>query len=81
MIASKKSAVRKKSGSKPYLTKRILASAAKSGVTEAAERTMSVMGCTVVAHKGWVVKKFADGRIVKISRIKPVNRKRKIALD
>lgn len=49
-----------------YLTKRQLASAARAGIRDAAARTMEVMGYTVVAHKGWVVKKFADGSIEKL---------------
>jgi hypothetical protein len=65
----------------PYLTKRILRRAAKAGLRNASERTMQVMGFTIVAHNGWIVKKLADGTIEKISRINSVKRTRKIALD
>ncbi len=64
-----------------YLTKRKLASAARAGVRKAAEETMQLMGYTVIAHRGWIVKKFADGRIEKISAIKPVKTNGILALD
>lgn len=52
-----------------YLTKRRLISAARSGIIAASAETMAIMGCNVIAEGGWVVKKFADGRVVRISRI------------
>ena len=54
---------------KAYLTKRLLVSAAKRGVRQAAEETMQLMGYNVIAKGGWVVKKYADGRIEKIEPI------------
>ncbi len=65
----------------PYLTKRILISAAKRGFKEAAEEAMQLMGYTVIAQNGWVVKKYANGTIEKISRIEPVNSRNAISLD
>lgn len=53
----------------PYLTKRILISAARRGFKEAAEETMAVMGYNIIAKDGWIVKKFPDGRIEKLSKI------------
>jgi hypothetical protein len=64
-----------------YLTKRRLVSAARAGVRKAAAETMQIMGYTVIAHKGWVVKKYVDGRIEKISPIEPVNTNGILALD
>ena len=49
-----------------YLTKRRLASAARLGIQVAAANTMKVMGYTIVAHGGWVVKKYPDGTIENI---------------
>jgi hypothetical protein len=52
-----------------YLTKRRLISAARTGLKVASEETMAVMGCNVIAEDGWVVKKFANGMVKKLSRI------------
>ncbi len=59
-----------------YLTKRILISAARSGVKDAVESTIRVMGYNVIALNGRVVRKYEDGRIEDIAAIeqaKPVN--------
>jgi len=66
---------------RPYLTKRRLASAARLGIRKAASETMKVMGYTVIADNGWVVKKYEDGQIEKISRIEKVNSNGGLALD
>jgi len=73
----------KKSAKRPsvYLTKRRLASAARAGIRKAAKETMKVMGYTVIAHEGWVVRKYEDGHIEKISRIEIVNSNGNLALD
>jgi hypothetical protein len=74
---------KKKSATPPsvYLTKRRLASAARAGVRKAAKETMKLMGHTVIAHEGWIVRKYKDGRIEKISRIETVNTNGTLALD
>ncbi|PQJ12449.1 hypothetical protein CJD36_001485 [Flavipsychrobacter stenotrophus] len=66
---------------KPYLTKRILISAAKQGFRKAAEETMKVMGYNVIARDGWVMKIFPDGRTEKISPLEPENTDYDLALD
>lgn len=53
----------------PYLTKRKLASAARSGIRKAALDTMRVMGYIVVAEQDWIVKKYADGTVQKLEPI------------
>jgi len=53
----------------PYLTKRILISAAKRGIREAADETMRIMGHIVIAKDGWIVKKYANGEIEKIEKL------------
>ncbi len=65
----------------PYLTKRRLVSAAKSGIRKAAAETMEVMGYVVIAEDGWLVKKYADGRIEKISPIERANPNESLVLD
>lgn len=59
---------------KPYLTKRMVIGAAKSGVKAAAKETMAVMQYTIVVENGWVVRKNADGTIEKLEPVdQPVN--------
>jgi hypothetical protein len=55
--------------SKPYLTKRILVRAARSGVKTAAEETMKVMGHVIIVENGWVVQKDSDGNTIQITPI------------
>lgn len=64
---------------KPYLTKRILITAANAGIRRAAIETMDIMGYTIIANNSWVVKKYADGRIEKISKINIPKKAAKIA--
>lgn len=66
---------------KPYLTKRILESAARQGFRKAAEETMKVMGYNVIAKDGWVMKMFPDGTFEKISPIESENTDYDLALD
>jgi hypothetical protein len=81
-MAKKKSIIPSKSQvtRKPYLTKRILISVARNGVKKASEETMRVMGYTVIASGGWVIKKYADGRTEQISPI-PVSKNQELILD
>lgn len=55
------------------LTKKILIEAASVGFAKAAAKTMKVMGYNVIAKDGWIVKKFADGRIRRISKLQTNN--------
>jgi hypothetical protein len=54
---------------KAYLTKRLLARAARAGIRKAAKKAMDIMGYTVVVDGDWVVKKFADGTIEKLKQL------------
>lgn len=53
-----------------YLTKRTLISSAKSAGKAAAEKAMDLMGYVVVAENGWIVKKYRDGNVVRISQVR-----------
>ena len=77
---AKKSSKTKTEERAPYLTKRLLVSAAKRGIRKAAEETMQIMGYNVIARDGWVVKLFPDGSIERITQIEQV-KTRRIALD
>lgn len=72
--ATIKKTAKAKVASKPksktnYLTTRILEKAAKKAFAKAAEQTMKVMGYNVIVQGDWVVKKFQDGTIEKISKL------------
>lgn len=56
-------------GDDDELTIEILQKAATEAFTEAAARTMEVMGYNVIAQDGWVVKIFPDGSIEKILKL------------
>jgi ribosomal protein S12 len=82
MARIKKSSTKRTVGrNRNYLTKRRLASAARMGIRIAAANTMTVMGYTVVAHEGWVVKKHADGTIEKITPLATQEENANISLD
>ena len=42
-------------------------------VKKAAEESMEIMGFVVVAEKGWVLKKFKDGRTERLSKLDTVS--------
>lgn len=79
-----KKAISKKRNAKAsanYLTKRILTVAAKNGFTQAAEETVAVMGFNVVVHEGWVVRKYADGRIERMNKLAKTKLTKSLVLD
>lgn len=61
------------------LTIEVLQKAATVAFSEAATKTMEVMGYNVISKDGWIVKKYADGRIEKISKLG--NHHKPIGLD
>jgi hypothetical protein len=64
-----------------YFTKRTLLRRAHAAGKKAAGAAMDEMGYVVVAENGWVIKKYADGRIENISRIAQEVRSNDIQLD
>jgi hypothetical protein len=50
-----------------YLTKRLLYSITKKAIAKATENAVNLAGYNVVAINGEVMKKYADGRLEKIS--------------
>ena len=79
----KKAIAKKRNAKTPtnYLTKRILTAAAKNGFTKAAEETVAVMGFNVIVHEGWVVKKYADGRIERMKKLATTKPTKSLVLD
>jgi hypothetical protein len=60
---------KRKTKSISYLTKRILVNASRIQGVKASKEAMRVMGYVVVAENGWVVKKYADNSIERISQL------------
>lgn len=52
-----------------YLTKRTVVTQARVAGRLAASKAMTIMGYVVTTADGWVVKKYADGKIEKLSKI------------
>ncbi|HRH36574.1 MAG TPA: hypothetical protein PKY12_16020 [Catalimonadaceae bacterium] len=59
---------------------REIANLANRAFRQAAQSAMVVSGFVVVAENDWVVKKFQDGRIERISPIEKINRPKKLVL-
>ena len=70
-----------KSRSKEPLTKQVLERAARKSIRRAAKETMEVMGYTIIARDGWVIKLFPDGSFEKISPVEKINLNPKPAYD
>lgn len=67
-VVKKKSANATRDGF-AYLTKRTVVSKAKTAGRRAARKAMVTMGFVVTTQGGWVVKKYTDGLVEKISKI------------
>ncbi len=52
-----------------YISTRLVSAKSKSAFQEGAKRAMNTNGFVIVAHEGWVVKKFSNGRIERLGRI------------
>jgi hypothetical protein len=52
-----------------YLTTRIVEGASRKAFKKASVETMKVMGHTIIAKDGWVVRKNADGSVEKLQKI------------
>jgi hypothetical protein len=70
-----------KSRNKHPLTKQVLKDAARKSIRRAAKETMEVMGYTVIARDGRVIKLFPDGSFEKISPIEKINLNPRAAYD
>lgn len=65
-----------------YITKRLVATQSRMAFKEKAQRAMDLIGYTVVAEAGWIVKKTGDGRVTKLKEIDSSKASsRKLVLD
>jgi len=63
-----------------YLTKRILKQATAKGFRDASKNAVDVADSVVVVKDGWLVKRFKNGKVVKIKKL-PKIKPSKIVLD
>lgn len=69
-------------GQTEYITKRLVARQSKLAFREKAQNAMELVGHTVIAEAGWIVKKTEDGKVTKLKKIDAiVKSSRKLALD
>lgn len=65
-----------------YITKRLVATQSRIAFREKAQSAMALVGHTVVAEAGWIVKKTGDGRVTKLKEIGSTKASsRKLVLD
>jgi hypothetical protein len=64
-----------------YISTRLVVSKSKSAFQEAAKKAMKANGYVIIALEGWIVKKFADGRIEKIEELENPNQNNLLILD
>lgn len=63
-----------------YLTKRALKQATSKGIKAASKNAIDVADSVVIVKDGWVVRRFKDGNVDKISKL-PKVRPDQIVLD
>jgi hypothetical protein len=74
--------MRKEKNQIAYITKRLVATQSRIAFREKAHNAMALVGHTVVAEAGWIVKKTEDGQVTKLKKIDSVRTpSRKLVLD
>lgn len=64
-----------------YISTRLVSRKSKSAFQEGSKKAMEVNGYVVIAHDGWVVKKFSDGRIERLEKLDNDIQNLKLILD
>jgi len=64
-----------------YISTRMVSRKSKSAFQEGAKNAMNVNGYVVVAHEGWVVKKYSDGRIERMQELDNNDQNLELILD
>lgn len=65
---------------KVYLSKRAIVRSASAAVKKAAHKAMDAAGYVVTAENGYVVKRTAEGKVTRLSKLEKVKRPLKIVL-
>lgn len=64
-----------------YISTRLVTRKSRRAFQEGAKKAMKANGYVIIAHEGWVVKKFEDGRIEKIEELDNQNQDQQLILD
>ncbi|MBS9525788.1 hypothetical protein KIH41_02530 [Litoribacter ruber] len=64
-----------------YISSRLVQRKSAKAFKEGAKKAMEINGYVVIAHDGWVVKKYQDGTIVKLKQISHGSEHLKVVLD
>lgn len=64
-----------------YISTRLVTKKSKSAFQEGAKRAMSANGYVVIAHEGWVIRKFSDGTVEKLEKLDNEPQHLKMILD
>jgi hypothetical protein len=80
---AKKKPVKKQGPKKgvAYFSTRLLKRAVVKGTKNLENDSMSLMGYVVIQQGNWVVKKYPNGKVVKIKAIKKIKRPKTLVLD
>lgn len=74
--------MRKEKNQIAYITKRLVVTQSRMAFKEKAQSAMALVGYTVVAEAGWIVKKTRDGQVTKLKEIDSIKASsRKLVLD
>lgn len=64
-----------------YISTRLVTRKSKSAFQEGARKAMSTNGYVVIAHEGWVVKKYSNGNIERLEELSIDTPNLKVILD
>lgn len=64
-----------------YISTKLVSRKSKSAFKQRASRAMSANGYVIIAHEGWLVKKFKGGRIEKIEKLNSSEQNQTLILD
>lgn len=64
-----------------YISTRLVSRKSKSAFQEGARNAMSTNGYVVIAHEGWVVKKYSNGEIERLEKLNTEVPNLKVILD
>ncbi len=64
-----------------YISTRLVTRKSKSAFQEGARKAMSTNGYVIIAHQGWVVKKYSNGDIERLEKLNVDTQNLEVILD
>ena len=64
-----------------YFSTRLVTRKSKSAFQEGARKAMSTNGYVIIAHQGWVVKKYSNGDIERLEKLNVDTQNLEVILD